>query len=142
MQEYSWSGHCKLRHTKDPDLGLAGTGLCPHGHNWTIVRGRVGHASFRSRSRGPIWLGWVTSGQGRGPAGWISGSLWGNRAVRGVSSGPEPVVLDWALCWMAPEVASWVWDIPGACLRQLVSHHEMIQNREFGAKELKWEGEF
>lgn len=66
----------------------------------------------------------------------------GNRGVRGVPSPPEPVVLGWALCLMAPELASWAWDIPGACLRQLVSHYEMIQNREFGAKELKWEGEF
>lgn len=43
---------------------------------------------------------------------------------------------------MAPELAGWAWSIPGACLRQLVSHYEMSQNREFGAKELKWEGEF
>lgn len=47
-----------------------------------------------------------------------------------------------ALCSMAPELAGWAWSIPGACLRQLVSHYEMSQNREFGAKELKWEGEF
>lgn len=95
MQEYSWSGHCKLMHTKNPDLGLAGTGLwseCPHGHSWTIVRGRVGQECLLlEQGQGPIWLGCVTSGQGRGPAGWISV---GEQGCQGSLLMAEPVVLD------------------------------------------------
>lgn len=65
----------------------------------------------------------------------------GVRGVRGVRGSPHAPACGPGL-GSVPQGTSWVWGIPGACLRQLVSQCEMIQNTEFGAKELKWKGEF
>lgn len=100
----------------------------------------MGHAFCWSRGGAPS--DWAGSHLARAEA-LLTGSqtACGGTGVSGVS--PHPLSLWWwALCLLAPELASWVWGISGACLRHLVSHYEMIQNREFGAKELKWEGEF
>lgn len=92
--------------------------------------------------------------QGRGPSGWAGSHLaraeapmtgsqaaWRGTGVSGVS--PHARAHAAGLVSVPDGTrAGWTWSVPGACLRQLVSLHEVIQNREFGAKELKWEGEF
>lgn len=99
-----------------------------------------GDMPWLQQGQEPIWSGWVTPGQGRAL---LAGSQAACRGtgVPGVS--PHPLTRGAGLgSVLHGTTAGWAWGIPGACLRQLVSHYEMIQNREIGAKEFKWEGEF